>query len=107
KAILKTVDYIKNNNLDLKIEIETRSLQDIEEVLAVGHVDRIMLDNFNPELLAQGVQIINRQYETEASGGINMSNITAYAETGVDYISIGALTHQAQSLDLSLKAQLQ
>lgn len=104
KAILKTKAYLDAKHLDLKIEIETRSLADIEEVLRVGHVDRIMLDNFSPELMQQGVTLIDGRVETEASGGINLDNIVSYAETGVDFISIGALTHQAQSLDLSLKA---
>lgn len=104
KAILKTKAYLEAKHLDLKIEIETRSLADIEEVLRVGHVDRIMLDNFTPELMHQGVALIGGRVETEASGGINLDNIVSYAETGVDFISIGALTHQAQSLDLSLKA---
>lgn len=106
KAITKTVKYLQENNLDLKIEIETRSLEDIKKVLDIGQVHRIMLDNFYPTTLAEGIALIDRQFETEASGGINLENIVPYAETGVDYISIGALTHQAQSLDLSLKAQL-
>lgn len=105
-AIQRTNDYLKKNKLDLKIEIETRSLKDIEEVLEIGMVDRVMLDNFDPKTLEEGVRLINYQFETEASGGINLENIVEYAETGVDFISIGALTHQAQSLDLSLKAQL-
>lgn len=105
-AIQRTNDYLKKNKLDLKIEIETRSLKDIEEVLEIGMVDRVMLDNFDPKTLEEGVRLINHQFETEASGGINLENIVEYAETGVDFISIGALTHQAQSLDLSLKAQL-
>lgn len=104
KAIRKTKQYLSEHQLDLKIEIETRSLEDIEQVLATGMVDRIMLDNFTPEIMRTGVALINGAYETEASGGINLDNIVAYAETGVDFISIGALTHQAQSLDLSLKA---
>lgn len=104
KAILKTKAYLEANNLNLKIEVETRTLEDIEEVLRVGHVDRIMLDNFSVEMMHEGVKLIGGRVETEASGGINLENIVAYAETGVDYISIGALTHQAQSLDLSLKA---
>lgn len=106
KAILRTNEYLKKNNLDLKIEIETRSLKDIDEVLEIGMIDRIMLDNFDPKTLAEGVRRINHQFETEASGGIHLDNIVDYAETGVDFISIGALTHQAQSLDLSLKAQI-
>lgn len=106
KAIIKTKEYLKSNNLDLKIEIETRNINDIQEVLDVGGVDRIMLDNFTPEQIIEGVKMISGRFETEASGGINLENIVSYAETGVDFISIGALTHQAQSLDLSLKAQI-
>lgn len=104
KAVLKTVQYLKDHHLDLKIEVETRDLEDIEEVLRVGHVDRIMLDNFTPELMKEGIDLIAGRCETEASGGINLDSIATYAETGVDYISVGALTHQARSLDLSLKA---
>lgn len=104
KAIEKTNTYLRENNLDLKIEVETRSLDDIREVLATGNVHRIMLDNFSPEKLAEGVNLINGRYETEASGGINYSNIESYAASGVDYISVGAITHHAVSLDLSLKA---
>lgn len=104
KAVLKTVAYLKEHQLDLKIEVETRNLKDIEEVLRVGHVDRIMLDNFTPALMREGVALINGKVETEASGGINLDTIISFAETGVDYISIGALTHQAKSIDLSLKA---
>jgi nicotinate-nucleotide pyrophosphorylase (carboxylating) len=104
KAIEKTNAYLADNNLNLKIEVETRSLEDIRAVLATGKVHRIMLDNFSPELLQQGVALINGRFETEASGGINYDNIEAYAQTGVDYISVGALTHHAVSLDLSLKA---
>ena len=96
--------YVKQNNLDLKIEIETRSLDEVKKVLDAGKVNRIMLDNFKPELLKQAVELINRKYETEASGGIVLENIKAYAETGVDFISVGALTHSVKSLDLSLKA---
>lgn len=103
-AIRKTHQYLKDHNIHVKMEIETRSLEDIEQVLAVGLVDRIMLDNFSPEMMKEGVALINRRFETEASGGINLDTIVSYAETGVDYISIGALTHQARSLDLSLKA---
>ena len=103
-AILKTNDYLKANNLDLKIEVETRSLADVEKVISVGHVRRIMLDNYKPEDTATAVKMIGGHYETEASGGINFDNIGAYAQTGVDFISVGALTHHAVSLDLSLKA---
>ncbi len=106
KAITQTYDWLKENNLDLKIEVETRNLDDVHRVLATGKVDRIMLDNFTPELLAQAVRLINGRYETEASGGINLDTIEAYAATGVDYVSVGATIHHAVSLDLSLKAQI-
>ncbi|HNL66758.1 MAG TPA: nicotinate-nucleotide diphosphorylase (carboxylating), partial [Ferruginibacter sp.] len=88
----------------LKIEVETRTLEDVRRVLAVGKVDRIMLDNFKPGQVTEALALIQGKYETEASGGINLDNIEAYAATGVDYISSGAIIHQARSLDLSLKA---
>jgi len=88
----------------LKIEVETRNIEDVKKVMAVGKVDRIMLDNFTPALIEDAIKIIAGQYETEASGGINLSNIETYAATGVDFISSGAVIHQARSLDLSLKA---
>jgi len=103
-AIIKTNAYLKEHNLDLKIEVETRSLEDVKRVLATGNVHRIMLDNYKPEQITEALALINGQYETEASGGIQLNNIESYAATGVDYISIGALTHHAVSLDLSLKA---
>lgn len=106
KAIEKTNRYLRDHNLDLKIEIETRSLDDVQRVLAAGGVHRIMLDNYTPELIKEAVILIDGKYETEASGGINMDNIEAYAGTGVDYISVGAIIHHAVSMDLSLKAQL-
>ncbi len=106
KAIALANDYIKTNNLNLKIEVETRSLDDVKRVLAVGGVHRIMLDNFTAEVVAEAVALINGKYETEASGGINLQTIESYAKTGVDYISSGALIHQAVSLDLSLKAKI-
>jgi len=106
KAILKTQAYLKANQLPLAIEVETRSLDDVKRVLEVGNVQRIMLDNFVPEDIKLAVALINKQTETEASGGINLENIEAYAQTGVDFISVGALIHHAVSLDLSLKAQL-
>jgi nicotinate-nucleotide pyrophosphorylase (carboxylating) len=92
----------------LKIEVETRSLDDVATVVQMGKgkVFRIMLDNFTPEKISEALQLINGQFETEASGGINLENIEAYAATGVDYVSVGALIHQARSLDLSLKAQV-
>lgn len=103
-AILQTDTYLKANNLDLKVEVETRNIEDVKKVLATGKVHRIMLDNYSPDAIKEALTLIDGQYETEASGGINLDNITDYAETGVDFISIGALTHHAVSLDLSLKA---
>jgi len=104
KAIDKAYAYVQATKPGLKIEVETRSLEDVRKVMAVGKVDRIMLDNFTPELISDALKIIGGKYETEASGGINLGNIQAYAATGVDYISSGAVIHQARSLDLSLKA---
>jgi nicotinate-nucleotide pyrophosphorylase (carboxylating) len=92
------------NKLEIKIEIEVRNFEELAEVMNHGGVDRIMLDNFSPVELRKAVVLINKRFETEASGGINMDTIREYALTGVDYISVGALTHQIQSLDLSLKA---
>lgn len=103
KAIDTTRDYLKKNNLNLKIEIETRSIEEVKRVVAHGGVDRIMLDNFSPELIQEALQLINGKMETEASGGITLENIKGYAASGVDFISIGALTHHIKSLDLSLK----
>ncbi len=103
-AIQKTVAYLKENSKNLKIEIEVRNFEELQEVLEEGKVDRIMLDNFTPENIVKALRLINNKYETEASGGINEQNIVAYAQTGVDYISVGALTHGIKSLDLSLKA---
>lgn len=103
-AITKTNEYLKAHKLDLKIEVETRNLEDVKAVLETGGVHRIMLDNYKPEAIVAAVKLIGGRYETEASGGINLSNIEQYAATGVDFISIGALTHHAVSLDLSLKA---
>ena len=106
KAIDKAAEYVKTKKPGLKIEVETRSIEDVKRVMAVGKgkVFRIMLDNFTPELIKEAVAIIGEDFETEASGGINLNNITAYANTGVDFVSVGALIHQAKSLDLSLKA---
>jgi nicotinate-nucleotide pyrophosphorylase (carboxylating) len=106
QAIEKANAYLKEKDLDLKIEIETRSIEDVKTVLRVGKVNRIMLDNFTPPQIEEALQLINKKIETEASGGINFENITAYAATGVDYISSGAIIHQAKSLDLSLKAEI-
>jgi len=104
KALDKAFDYAQKYEPALKIEVEARTIEDVLEVLASGKADRIMLDNFNPSMLAKALDIIQKRIETEASGGINLENIRDYAATGVDFISIGALIHQARSLDLSLKA---
>lgn len=104
KAILKAYDYVQASKPGLQIEVETRSLEDVKEVLLVGKVNRIMLDNFTPGQISEAIKIIAGKYETEASGGINLANIEEYAATGVDYISSGAIIHQARSVDLSLKA---
>ena len=105
-AINKAWNYVQSGKKVLKIEVETRSLADVEKVIAIGKgkVFRIMLDNFKPADVAIAVKLIHGAFETEASGGIDLNNIKEYATTGVDYVSVGALIHQAQSLDLSLKA---
>ena len=104
EAIHKCRTYLDEKNLDLKIEIEARDLNELEEILAAEKVDRIMLDNFNYKDLRKAVEMIGDYAETEASGGINEDTIADYAACGVDFISVGALTHQINSLDLSLKA---
>lgn len=103
-AIERTQSYLASSGKQLKVEIEVRNLAELDEVLAVGNVDRIMLDNFTPELLSDALLKINGKFETEASGGITKETICAFAETGVDFISVGALTHSFKSLDMSLKA---
>ena len=103
-AIQKTKEYLVANNKCLRIEIEVRSMEELKKVLEIGGVDRIMLDNFTPKLLKEALKLIPAQYETEASGGITIDTIRSYAETGVQFISVGALTHSVKSLDLSLKA---
>jgi nicotinate-nucleotide pyrophosphorylase (carboxylating) len=104
KAIESAYDYVQTKKPGLKIEVETRNIEDVKKVMATGKVNRIMLDNFTPEQITEALKIIDGKFETEASGGINLNNIEAYAATGVDYISSGAVIHQARSLDLSLKA---
>ena len=104
KAISQTQEYLKNSGKNLKIEIEVRNEKELDEVLEIGGVDRIMLDNFSPERIEKSLKIIPKNYEVEASGGITIENIEDYAKTGVDFISIGALTHSFKSLDMSLKA---
>lgn len=105
QAIEKTHNYLKFKGLELPIEVETRNLDEVRQVIETGGVNRIMLDNFNPELLAEAVKLIDKKFETEASGGITMDTIEAYAATGVDFISVGALTHSSKSIDLSLRAE--
>ena len=103
-AIHQTNLYLEKEKLDLKIEIETRDLNEVKEVLKVGQVHRIMLDNFSYADLTTAVQMIDGKYETEASGGINLDTVRHYAECGVNYVSVGALTHSVHNMDLSLKA---
>lgn len=104
KAIGQVQSYLKSTGKDLRIEIEVRNFTELEQVLSSGGVHRIMLDNFSPTDLAEAVKRIGGKFETEASGGINAHNLRQYAISGVDYISVGALTHQIKSLDLSLVA---
>jgi nicotinate-nucleotide pyrophosphorylase (carboxylating) len=106
KAIEKAYEYVQTRKPGLKIEVETRNIEDVKKVVAMGKgkVFRIMLDNFKPQQIEEAVLLIKEDFETEASGSINLDNIEEYAKTGVDYVSVGALIHQAQSLDLSLKA---
>lgn len=104
KAIDKTRDYLKANNLCLAIEIEARNLEDVNRIVQHGGVQRIMLDNFSPDTILQALNIIDKRFETEASGGISLDTIESYAKTGVDFISVGAIIHHAVSADLSLKA---
>ena len=104
KAVEQAVTYLTDTGRNLPIEVEVRNRAEVEEALAVGHLARMLLDNFQPADLRDMVRLINGRVVTEASGNINMTNLRAYAETGVDYISSGALTHHVKSLDLSLKA---
>lgn len=104
KAILKTREYLKKNNLKIKVEIEARNLDDVRTILSIGNIDRIMLDNFSIKETLSAVKVISGTYETESSGGITLETVRSYAECGVDFISVGALTHHIKSLDMSLKA---
>ncbi len=104
KAIERADEYCKKNGKDLKIEVEVRSLDDIKRVLAHGGVDRIMFDNFTPELTKEAVKLVDGKIETESSGGITIENLRKYGEAGVDFISVGALTHSVKGLDMSFKA---
>nr|MBI1228590.1 carboxylating nicotinate-nucleotide diphosphorylase [Cytophagales bacterium] len=103
-AIVAAQTYLKDNHLSLKIEVETRNLEEVREVLEIGGFDIIMLDNMDNAMMKKAVEMIGGRYETEASGGINENTLRGVAECGVDYISVGALTHQVKSLDISLKA---
>lgn len=104
KAITRAKEYLKEKGKDLKIEIEVRNMDELEEVMRIGGIDRIMLDNFTPELTRKAVKRIGGKYETESSGGITFDTIRDYAECGVDFISVGALTHSVKGLDMSFKA---
>lgn len=107
-AINKAWEYVQTKKPQLKIEVETRTIDDVKKVCAIakGKVFRIMLDNFLLSQIEEALKIINKDFETEASGGINLDNVVDYAKTGVDYVSIGGLIHQAKSVDLSLKAEI-
>jgi nicotinate-nucleotide pyrophosphorylase (carboxylating) len=105
QAIQRVHAYLAAHQLDLKIEVEARNLAEVEAILAIGGIHRIMLDNMEPDLMRTAVQLIDHRYETEGSGNITEMNVRAKAETGVDYLSIGALTHSVRSLDISFKAE--
>ncbi len=103
-AITRAKEYLRAKGKELKIEIEVRNMDELREVLRVGGVDRIMLDNFSTDLTREAVRLIDHRYETESSGGITIDTIRSYAECGVDYVSVGALTHSVKGLDMSFKA---
>ena len=103
-AIRRAKDYCREKGKDLKIELEVRNLDELRQVLDLGGIDRIMFDNFTPELTRQAVEMVGGRYETESSGGITFDTLRQYAETGVDFISVGALTHSVKGLDMSFKA---
>jgi nicotinate-nucleotide pyrophosphorylase (carboxylating) len=105
-AVNRTKAYLLEKGLDLGIEVETRNMDEVNEVLSVGGVQRIMLDNFSPSACVEAVRVIAARCETEASGGINLGNLRSYAETGVDFISLGSLTHSVSSLDISFKTKV-
>jgi nicotinate-nucleotide pyrophosphorylase (carboxylating) len=105
QAIRASIQYLKARDLDLRIEVEARSPGEVARVLAIGGIDRILLDNFTLDQTREAVRLVGGRYETESSGGITRETIRGYAECGVNYISVGALTHQINSLDLSLKAE--
>lgn len=106
KAINKAYDYVQQKKPGLKIEVETRSIEDVKKVIKNGKADRIMLDNFSPQKIREALKLIKGRFETEASGSITLKNLKSYAATGVDFISSGAIIHQATSMDLSLKAEI-
>jgi len=103
-AIARTREFIKLTGKNIKVEIEARNLDDVRKILKMGGVDRIMLDNFSIEETRKAVELIAGRFETEASGGINLDNVRSYAECGVNYVSVGALTHHLKSIDMSIKA---
>ena len=103
-AITRCHQYLKENNKELKIEIEVRSFDELNEAMRVGGIDRIMLDNFTPENTKKAVELVNGRFELESSGGITFDTLRDYAECGVDFISVGALTHSVKGLDMSFKA---
>jgi nicotinate-nucleotide pyrophosphorylase (carboxylating) len=109
EAISRAYTYTQQYYPELKIEVETRTLEDVQKALSTGRgkIHRLMLDNFTPEKVGEAVKLINGAFETEASGGINLDTIEAYAATGVDFVSVGGIIHQARSLDLSLKARVE
>lgn len=104
KAVERAIEYCKKNNKNLKIEVEARTLDDVKRLSEMEGVDRIMFDNFTPQLTKEAVKIVDGKKETESSGGITIENLREYGETGVDYISVGALTHSVKGLDMSFKA---
>ena len=104
KAVKRAKEYCEKNGKDLKIEVEARTLEDVKKLAAMPEVDRIMFDNFSPELTKEAVAIVDGKKETESSGGITIDNLREYGEAGVDYISVGALTHSVKGLDMSFKA---
>lgn len=106
KAVQKVTNYLEKHQKRIPIEVEVRDLDEVEEVLTLNGVDRVMFDNFSPQLMTKAVELVNGRLETEASGGITADTIAEYAATGVDFISVGALTHNIRSLDISLKANL-
>jgi nicotinate-nucleotide pyrophosphorylase (carboxylating) len=103
-AIKSAQDYLKENKIKIPVEVEVRNLDELKEVMQFGQIDRILLDNFSFSLLKEAVNLVNGSYITEASGGITEDNVLEYANCGVDYVSMGALTHSVKSLDMSLKA---